>query len=178
MGIWRFALCLLAATFASSALALAPLPEPPPPEPAGDARVVSISGEVQARAPQLEIDTSGVRPLGLSQWAEVKPNEVFNRGAQLRTGSGGRIELLLADGGGLTLLATTEVEMISLRDQARKGVTRIRLTQGRIEATATLAAASERAFLIETPAGVHAVEGIMTCVDTSASKPCADLTWR
>lgn len=71
----------------------------------------------------------------------------------------GAIELLLSDGSRLSLLASTEAELLSLRTQAQQGVTRIRLARGAIEAVVSASTAIERAFLIESVAGELPVGG-------------------
>lgn len=135
------------------------------------ARVETISGKASWRSPLAENEWFRQQHGGRT-WVPVRPGyDSFGPDIKLRTGAKSTLALLLADGSRLILLANTEIELVTLRDETQRGVTRIRLARGAIEALANQSAAAENAFLVETPAGAMTVGTAAWCIRHREPQP-------
>ncbi|MBC8076105.1 MAG: FecR domain-containing protein [Chloroflexales bacterium] len=126
------------------------------------ARVEAVSGKASWRSPLADREWFRQQHGG-REWVPVKRSDSYGPEIRLRTGGNSTLALRLADGSQLTLLANTEVELVTLRDEVQQGVTRIRLARGMVEVIANQPAA-ENAFLVETRAGAMTVGTAALCI--------------
>lgn len=134
------------------------------------ARVEAISGKASWRSPLSDQAWHKERHGGRT-WVPVARADSFGPLTRLRTGGNSTLVLRLADGGSLKLMHDTEVELLTLRDETQRGVSRVRLERGAIEAIARQPAAAESAFLVETPAGPVTVGAAAVCIRHGEPQP-------
>lgn len=134
------------------------------------ARVEALSGEASWRAPLSDQPWHQQR-YGGRTWVPVTRADSFGLLSKLRTGRNGTLLLRLADGSSLKLMHDTEIELLRLRDETQRGVSRVRLERGAIEVNAAGPAADEGAFLVETPAGLVTVGAAAACIRRGEAQP-------